>query len=348
MLSLQDKIKELGSKAKKYQERNIPEPGTKSGLIEPLFREIGWNFENIENVEPEFPVRLGEETKPADYALKIDGEPSLFIEAKRVNLDIKEAIADGTAKAIKKGVPWLIATNGDEIAVLKIDEKIPDAERVVFQIVLSESVGDEKKIKENAELLALLSPENVISGKLEGFSMERLKRTRILNIMKKYFQSNEFIKSIGKRHKKTYRGEEPDLNILRKLTNEINIGVEREHIIFEPKPKDLTVEIKKRMERLFKYPGKKEKERIDHHIFGKKELWVEFIQRKEMSSADFKDFAEFKKKATGAFSAFLTANGLATNVGYDDIRRAAIWRINEEIIPEIEKILNIKTSEAEK
>ena len=61
-----------------------------------------------------------------------------------------------------------------------------------------------------------------------------------------------------------------------------------------------------------------------------------------MSTQQFKDYADFLPKATGGFTYWLVSNGLAINVGYDKIRKGAIYEINEEIIPEIKRILDVK------
>jgi predicted type IV restriction endonuclease len=153
-------------------------------LIQPLFTEIGWDFTHIDNVEPEFPVLLEGENKPADYALKFEGKVCAFLEAKGINVKIDVAIKDGAEKAIKENVPWVISTNGDAIAVLIIDQSIPEEERGVFQAALSDSVEGEQTLDQFIAYMQLLTPEAIQSGNLKKFAEQKLKETRITNILK--------------------------------------------------------------------------------------------------------------------------------------------------------------------
>jgi len=340
---LKEKIIEIAHKIEDYKKKNVLEPGTKRGLVEPLFEKIGWDFSDIDVVVPEFPVELDGENNPADYALKIDKKLALFFEAKRVNLGIKIAIEDGTKKALKESVPWLIASNGDTIVVLNIDEKIPEHERTVFQIILSNVVNEDQTLTEAANCLLLLSPKNVASDDLKTFAEQKLKSTRITNTIKKILNGKKFEKLVQEQYEKQYQGDKLDPKVLKEIMGKINIGTEKQPISLTHKPKVATNPelIRKRLERIFKHPNKTDKEKINNNIREKKELWLEFIERKRMSTPEFKDFAVFKKKGTGGFGSWLTYYGLATKVDVDKIRKGAIYEINEEIIPEIKAILDV-------
>lgn len=266
-----------------------------------------------------------------------------MVEAERINVKIEAAMKDGTQKALKKRVPWLIATNGDTIAVLKIDEKIPEPERIIFQIILSDVVNNEQALSEAADRLLLLSPENVTSNNLETFAKKKIKKTRITNAIKKVLDSKDFVKLVQKRYKKLYPNDKPDQNILEQSLEKIYLGTEKQPISLINKPEIAHPElIRRKQERFFKYPDKTLKEKIKKNIKDKDRLWLEFIERKKMSTQEFKDYSHFKEKGTGGFAYFLVYNGLAINVGYDKIRKGAIYEINEEIIHEIKKILDVK------
>lgn len=341
---LKDKIIEIAPKIEDYKKKNVSEAVTKRGLIEPIFEKIGWDFSDFDAVVPEFPVELDGENKPADYALKIDQKLTLLVEAKRVNQkNLEGAINDGTKKALVKSVPWLIAANGDTFVVLKIDEKIPEPERIVFQIILSDVVNEEQTLTEAANRLLLLSPKNVASDDLKTFAEQKLKSTRITNAIKKILDSKKFEKLVQEQYEEQYQDDKPDPKVLKEIMGKINIGTENQPISLTHKPKVATNPelIRKRRERLFKHPNKTDKKNINNNISEKKELWLEFIERKKMSTPEFKDFADFIDKATGGFGGWLTNNGLATNVGYDKVRKGTIYEINEDIIPEIKRILDV-------
>jgi len=341
---LQNVIKALSKKIEDYRKRNLHEPATKSYLIEPLFKEIGWDFTDIDSVEPEYPVLLEGENKPADYALKFEGKACLFLEAKRINVKIDVAIKDGTEKAIKENVPWLIATNGDVIAVLMIDQNIPEEERGVFQIALSDCAQGEQMLNQFTAYLQLLTPEKIQSGVLKSFAEQKLKETRITNVLKTTLISDEFRELIQKTFSEIYLDDKLDQDILDKVMEKIRIGegggpIPKETHVEDPNsPKFQT-----RRKKLFQYPGKNEKESIDRNIKEKRELWLQFIETKRMSTPEFKDHhTNFVKHATGGFAYFLTYWGLATNDGEDKVRGGTFFKINEAIIPEIKAILDVK------
>jgi predicted type IV restriction endonuclease len=340
MENLVERIKEIALKAHDYRKKQVLEPGTKAGLIEPLFREIGWDFSDVDCVEPEFQVVLDGKNNPVDYAFKVENKPFLFLEAKRINLDIKVAIKDGTEKAIEKKISWLIASNGDTIAVLKIDERIPEPERIAFQISLSDTVDDDLKLTEAAGLLSLLKPENIESGKLQTFADDQLKKARIIKVIDELILSEEFLRLVQEKYKKKYKDDLTDPKFLKEIVQNINVGAEEKSIVTVHKPKRSDPKIiEQRQTRLFSRPGRTEKKRIKEHIKDKAELWREFIQRKRMSREDFKELYEFIPHAVAGFTAFLLANGLATHVA-DDPYEGAIYEINKEIIPKIEGILD--------
>ena len=97
-----------------------------------------------------------------------------------------------------------------------------------------------------------------------------------------------------------------------------------------------------RRKKLFQYPGKNEKEKINKNIKEKRQLWLEFNEKKRMSTPEFKDHASFVKKGVAGFAYFFTYYGLATNDGKDKVRGGIFLKINEAIIAEIKAILDVK------
>lgn len=341
MEDIRNRIIELVPKIKNYKKKNVLEAGTKRGLIEPLFETIGWDFSDIDTVEPEFPIVIDGVKKPADYALKVDKKIKAFIEAKRISSDIKLAIQDGTRKALEKKVHWLIATNGDTIAVLKIDKKITESERTIFQITITETVNDDQELNKAINLLSLLNPKNITSEKIEDFSKKEIERIRMINVLKSLFKSKEFRNLVQKKYIEKHLGDMPDQILLEQVIGMIIIGSEKPIFQSTIKINNNVHGKQKVLERIFKYPNKRDKEQIKKNIIEKKDLWLKFIEAKEMSTQEFKDHYKFKTKATGGFTYYLSYNGLAEKIGYDNIRKGAIFKINEDIIPEIKAILGI-------
>jgi hypothetical protein len=73
-----DKVR---AKIAQYQGKEILEQNTKTALIDPVLRALGWNVGNLEEVSQEY-KHTPTTSNPVDYALFIEKEPKLFVEAK--------------------------------------------------------------------------------------------------------------------------------------------------------------------------------------------------------------------------------------------------------------------------
>ena len=67
----------------------MDEENTKRKVIEPLIELLGWDFLSPE-VELEYSIQMGSGTKRVDYALKIDGTPVVFVEAKGCDVHVAD------------------------------------------------------------------------------------------------------------------------------------------------------------------------------------------------------------------------------------------------------------------
>ena len=66
--------------------------GTKKDFIEPLFRALGWNIEDSDEVKAEEKVSK----KRVDYAFRIDGINKFFLEAKALKEYTSDVISTPT------------------------------------------------------------------------------------------------------------------------------------------------------------------------------------------------------------------------------------------------------------
>jgi len=73
--------------------------------------------------------------------------------------------------------------------------------------------------------------------------------------------------------------------------------------------------------------------KVRDNILNRKRLWNVFLEKKQMTSAEFKELSEFRAKAIAGFEFFLTRNGLASRFG-------DIFTLNEAVIPQIQKLLS--------
>ncbi len=137
------------------------EANTKALLIEPMLSALGWDTTDVDQVEREY--RVYDKTA-LDYALKIDGELRLFVEAKAVakQLDDKAFISQTVNYANNEGVIWCVLTNGLAYRVYKTNEPVAMEDKLLFEVDLTEG-----STSEVAQALKLLDRDALTNGALE-------------------------------------------------------------------------------------------------------------------------------------------------------------------------------------
>jgi predicted transport protein len=139
------------------------EANTKHHIIEPLLGALGWNLNDFTEVDREFKVFDG---TFLDYALRIDGKPKLFIEAKALGkkLSDKQFIAQIVNYANNEGVVWCVLTNGLAYQVYKSNEPVPMDRKLLFEVDLGEAEGDQSQ---QIDALQVLGKASVEAGRLD-------------------------------------------------------------------------------------------------------------------------------------------------------------------------------------
>ncbi len=160
-----DKIKQLVEKyyslEKESKLKDYNEEATKKGFIEPLFRALGWDIENINEVSVEETISK----KRVDYGFRIDGIPKFFLEAKSLREDdiiqlryVEQAID----YAWMKSCTWAILTNFRTLVVYNAEQKSSDPRKNRFLIFI-----EPKDYLEKISELMLLSKESIKKGELD-------------------------------------------------------------------------------------------------------------------------------------------------------------------------------------
>jgi len=152
MVDLKEIIEILIEKMKKHRslyEQN--EMATRSQIIEPILRGLGWNIENPEEVQPNTPVEEG----VPDYSLLKSGKNILFIEAKKMSIDIvqKEVIRQLAKYCFGEGMKYGVLTNG---AVWLLFRAFQEGTTIVERIIWKTDI-------ENDEITATIRRLNTIS-----------------------------------------------------------------------------------------------------------------------------------------------------------------------------------------
>lgn len=166
-MTVSDAIEKLLANAAKLKTSSAGnEANTKVLLIEPLLASLGWDTGDLDVVEREYRVY---DNTSLDYALKIDGEPRLFVEAKGVgkNLDDKQFIAQTVNYANNEGVLWCVLTNGLTYRVYKTNEPVPMEQKLLFEVDLRGA--DATTTGDMAKSLALISRHSIADNALDGW-----------------------------------------------------------------------------------------------------------------------------------------------------------------------------------
>ncbi|MBN1693711.1 MAG: N-6 DNA methylase [Dehalococcoidales bacterium] len=114
-MSKEEAKKKIEELVKKYESlspaqiKSYNEAATKSNFIEPLFRALGWNFEDVNEVSPEEKASSGR----VDFAFKLNMVSQFYLEAKPLKADLTNEtyIKQAVTYALNKGVTWAVLTD---------------------------------------------------------------------------------------------------------------------------------------------------------------------------------------------------------------------------------------------
>jgi hypothetical protein len=122
----------------RYGELGIGEQDTKAALIDPVLRALGWDVEDLEEVQREYRLKGGD--NPVDYALSILRSPRLFVEAKALggNLNDRRWANQIMGYAAVAGVEWVVLTNGDEYRIYNSHATVPVEDKIFRAIRISD------------------------------------------------------------------------------------------------------------------------------------------------------------------------------------------------------------------
>lgn len=131
---------------------------TKKDFILPLFRALGWDIENSEEVTAEEKISK----KRVDYGFRINGIPKFFLEAKSLkeDLDNIKFVEQAINYAWHKGCTWAVLTDFEAVKVFNAEWKSPNPiQNLFFSIPYYQFL-------ERLDQLMLLSRESLDKGLL--------------------------------------------------------------------------------------------------------------------------------------------------------------------------------------
>lgn len=90
-MNLKETLETLNKVVGEHQELIKNEESTKQFLILPLLRGLGYDTYSPQEVNPEFTADFHKKNEKVDYAISINGEPKIFVEAKSINSPITKS-----------------------------------------------------------------------------------------------------------------------------------------------------------------------------------------------------------------------------------------------------------------
>jgi len=139
------------------------EANTKSNFIQPFFKILGWDFEDIKQVEAEKTIVKGR----VDYLCKHEGISMYCIEAK----SLRDKLTDDDRKqaityAYNKGITWAVLTNFSQLQVFNAKRESSDIRHLIFINLTYENYLN------SFEKVWLLSKDSVTNGLLDKEATE--------------------------------------------------------------------------------------------------------------------------------------------------------------------------------
>ncbi|MBI4732511.1 MAG: N-6 DNA methylase, partial [Chloroflexi bacterium] len=124
--TLVKRFKALSSAERKAMNENA----TRQGYILPMFRALGWNVDNVNEVNPEEKVSRGF----VDFSFRIGGIPRYFIETKKASEDLNDPrwVQQAIDYAWTKSVTWALLSDFEGLRVFNAEWKETDPFRAQF------------------------------------------------------------------------------------------------------------------------------------------------------------------------------------------------------------------------
>lgn len=179
---LRDLIITRTQRIRKERDRHPCEQDTKATLIEPVLKALDWDIHDWDEVHREY--RTTGVDSPVDYALKIEQNPRLFLEAKALgsNLSDHKFVAQVLKCAFMADVTWCVLTDGDEWRIYNSTAAVSTDERLFLSFRMSDGNTDEA-----LATLSLLAKDSVKNNGLERrwatYSVDRQVKQALLKML---------------------------------------------------------------------------------------------------------------------------------------------------------------------
>ena len=154
---LETLLNQLSEKIEKLRRQSIGEQNTKSILIEPMLKTLGWDIEDFDEVRREY--RPMSADNPVDYVLLSKKSPKLYVEAKGLGEKLSDRKWSNQIMgyAAMAGVEWVILTDGNEYKIFNAHAAMPIDEKLFRETRVT---GDSQLAIDTFQLLTKVNVEN--------------------------------------------------------------------------------------------------------------------------------------------------------------------------------------------
>ncbi len=116
---------------------------TRSALVDPLLRALGWDTESPTLVMPEYKVtKVDGGSGTADYALLSEGNPAIVTEAKKLGTPLSDAANQCFQYCSKDGILYFAVTDGSIWDVYETNRPVAFAEKKIVSFDIMGSAAD--------------------------------------------------------------------------------------------------------------------------------------------------------------------------------------------------------------
>lgn len=181
MQKLIQAIQAIRQKLPMLRRQGLKETPTRTIIIDPMLEALGWDVRDPDEVELEYPTVDG---KSVDYALKLNKNPVLLVEAKPLDDPLDEkAITQVVGYAANNGIVWCILTNGLLWRVYRSMEKCPAPEKLMFEVNIDPDARDATSVEQIARQMWRFSREEMARGTLDALGEQIFTDGKVLKAL---------------------------------------------------------------------------------------------------------------------------------------------------------------------
>ena len=234
-IKIQELVEKYESEKRQNKLKSYSEQDTKNGFIEPLFKALGWNVSNKDEVSLEENIKGS--GRP-DYNFKINGITQFYLEAKKISADLDDEkfAFQAINYSWNKGVTYAILTDFEGIKVFNAQriDKTDLMDKLVFELSYNKYISD-------FETLWLLSKESFKEKKLDAYAEKIGKKEKSIQVATVIKKLNEDIQEFREWLNKEFKSNNEKLNL---STDMIDEGVQKliDRLIFLRVAEDREVE----------------------------------------------------------------------------------------------------------